>query len=79
MIKKNLKKAIFKMGAHIYRVWVKTDKENHKQWHTSDLMDLQSFLDTKYPEWCYFNVYDKKSNINLGSFTKYKRANARKI
>jgi hypothetical protein len=67
---------------HIYKVWVKTDKDKNnpnKDWHTSDLIDFQRFLDTKYPEWCYFNVYCKETNINLGSFTKYKRANSKKI
>jgi hypothetical protein len=64
---------------HIYKVWVKTDKESHKQWHTSDLINLQSFLDTKYPEWCYFNVYCKETNNNLGSFTKFKRCSVKKI
>lgn len=67
------------MGAHIYKVWVKTGNDCHKEWHTSDLIDLQSFLDTKYPEWRYFNVYDKKTNIELGRFTKFKRANSKVI
>jgi len=69
------------MGAHKhkYRVWVKTDKYDHKQWHTSDLLNLQLFLDKDYPEWCYFNVYDRESNNNLGSFTKFKRASSKTI
>jgi len=67
------------MGVHIYRVWVKTDEEDYKTWHTSDLINLQIFLDSKYPQWRFFNVYDKKTGNNLASFTKSKRALSKKV
>ena len=34
------------MGVHIYRVWVKTDNEEYKTYHTSDLIDIQNFFDS---------------------------------
>ena len=67
------------MGVHIYRVWVKTDNEDYKTWHTSDLIKLQMFLDNKYPQWRFFNVYDKKTGHNLASFTKTRRALTKKV
>ena len=67
------------MGVHIYRVWVKTDNEEYKTYHTSDLIDIQNFFDRKFPQWRFFNVYDKKNGNNLASFTKTRRALSKKV
>jgi len=44
-----------------------------KKWHVNNLVKFTSFLDKNYPEWRYFNVYDKKSKRQIGNFTKSNR------
>lgn len=39
----------------------------------NDLLKYTSFLDTSFSSWTWFNVYSKKSRVQVGSFTKFKR------
>ncbi len=44
----------------------------------SNLLKFTSFLDKKWPEWKWYNVYsnlEKDRGLQLGSFTKLKRPN----
>jgi len=53
-------------------------KEFHK-YHVRNLLKFTAWLDTKYPDWKWFNVYDKKSKNQIGNFTKTNRPTAAKI
>jgi len=45
--------------------------------HTvTNLIKFTAFLDEKYPDWRYFNVYDKNTKSKLGSFTKNRKPRA---
>lgn len=39
----------------------------------TNLLKFVQFLDREYPDWRFFNVYSKKTKIELGRFTKNKR------
>jgi len=46
------------------------------KYHFSDLLKFTSFLDKKWPEWKWYNVYsntEQNKGLQLGSFTKLKR------
>lgn len=48
--------------------------------HSNDLISFVYFLDEKYPEWCWFNVYDNKDKTKqLANFTKNNRPTHRVI
>ena len=40
-----------------------------KKWHVNNLKKFIDFLNREYPNWRYFNVYDKKSKVQIGSFS----------
>lgn len=56
-----------------YRCWVKCKDNQYRTWHTSNLLLFVRFLDKEHSEWRFFNVYDKKTNANLASFTNNNR------
>lgn len=74
---------------HKYRVIAKitgkkADNGNDQcvKYGTSDLISFTDFLDRKYPEWCWFNVFRYVrggKGERLASFTKYKRPTTRSI
>jgi hypothetical protein len=41
------------------------------KYRLNDLLKFTSFLDLKFPEWKWFNVFSKESNKQLMNFTKY--------
>lgn len=44
--------------------------------HSNNLLSLTEFLDNKYPDWCWFNVFDNHDKSKqIASFTKNKRPN----
>lgn len=43
------------------------------KYNCSDLISYCEFLDKKFPEWTWSNVFCKESKSRLGSFTKYSR------
>jgi hypothetical protein len=43
------------------------------RYHVSDLMKYAEFLDQRFPDWTWSNIYDKVSKNQLGSFTKKSR------
>lgn len=48
----------------------------------NDLLDFTKFLDKKWPEWKWYNVYANSENmkrIQLTNFTKYKRPTSKSI
>jgi len=45
-----------------------------KFYHSNNLISFADFCDTKYPNWCWFNVYDNKTKLTqLAAFTKRNR------
>lgn len=56
------------------------DKKGRKgvRYNTPDLLNFQQFLDNNYPDWLWFNVYDKQG-AQIGNFTKNKRATDKRI
>jgi hypothetical protein len=43
------------------------------KYRLNDLLKFTSFLDRKYPEWRWMNVFSKETRKQLMSFTKYRR------
>ncbi|UZR95303.1 hypothetical protein [Chondrinema litorale] len=62
-----------------YRCIVKVSGEKFVKYNTSNLLDFTDFLDKKYPNWRWFNVYNKKNRKQIGSFTKKRRPNQKNI
>jgi len=58
---------------HKYRVIVKVDNDRFVKYRTSDLLSLTKFLDTSWNGWRWFNVYDKQTSLQIGSFTNKNR------
>lgn len=53
--------------------------EKHLKYHVIDLLKFTLFLDKNYPNWKWFNVYDKRTREKLASFTINDRPTKRKI
>ena len=52
------------------------------KYHFSDLLKFTSFLDKKWPEWKWYNVYsnlEQNKGLQLGNFTKLKRPNNKSL
>ena len=45
----------------------------------TNLIRFTKFMDTSYPDWRFFNVYDKKTRAELKRFTKNSRPMAAKL
>jgi hypothetical protein len=41
--------------------------------HVDNLIRFTAFLDTKFPDWRYMNVFDRKTHKQIASFTKKNR------
>lgn len=53
--------------------------DNHLKYHVTDLIKFTSFLDSNFPTWKYFNVYDSKTKDQIANFTINKRPTSRRI
>ena len=47
--------------------------------NVNNLLRFTKFMDNDYPDWRYFNVYDKKSKEELKRFTKNVRPLSAKL
>jgi hypothetical protein len=57
-----------------YSCIVKVGTEQFLKYHTvRDLVEFTGFLDTKFPTWRYYNVFDKETKAQITSFTKSNR------
>lgn len=43
------------------------------KYNVNDLVKFADFLDKKFPDWRWFNVYSKQTKLQLANFTKYRR------
>lgn len=41
--------------------------------HVDNLIRFTAFLDQKYPDWRYMNVFDRKTHEQIGNYTKLNR------
>jgi hypothetical protein len=57
-----------------YSCIVKADAEQFVKYRTvRNLVKFTVFLDTNFPTWRYYNVFDKETKIQIASFTKNNR------
>ncbi len=59
-----------------FRVIAKVGNEKFVKYKVNDLRKFASFLDGRFPDWRYFNVYRYTKNSDgekLASFTKNRR------
>lgn len=68
-----------KRKSSLYRVWVKVEADKTLTYRSSDLLNFTRFLNKSYPEWRFFNVYDKESGQQLASFTKNKQPQTKRL
>ena len=48
------------------------------KYSSPDLLNFQKFLDTKFPDWLWFNVFDKEKK-QIASFTKNNRCVSKRV
>lgn len=46
------------------------NEEFLKYEYVNNLVLFTRFLDTKYPDWRYMNVFDRETKTQIGNFTK---------
>lgn len=57
-----------------YSCIIKTSSKQFVKYRTvRDLLKFTIFLDAMFPEWRYYNVYDKTTKQQIASFTKNNR------
>jgi len=56
-----------------YKVIVKIGKDQFVKYQVNNLILFTKFLDKQYKDWRWFNVYDKKTSVQITSFTKYNK------
>ena len=58
---------------------VKISQTEFHKYHVRNLLNFTKWLDTKFPGWKWYNVFDKKTNLQIGNFTTKQRPTAAKI
>ena len=62
-----------------YNVIVKLGEDDFKKWQTDDLLNFVEFLDQKYSNWRYFNVFCSYSKNQLSNFTQSNRPTSKTL
>jgi len=62
-----------------YRCIVKVDAQKFLKYYVNNLLSFTRFLDTKYPSWTWFNVYDLHTKKQITSYTKFKKPLHKKV
>ncbi len=58
----------------IIKVGNNPDRSAHcVTYHSSNLLSLVRLLDKKFPKWTWMNVFDKKNEVQLASYTIHNR------
>jgi hypothetical protein len=47
------------------------------KYNVNDLIRFASFLDKEFPDWRWFNIYDKETGTQIDNFTKKSRPTKR--
>jgi hypothetical protein len=55
-----------------YTIIAKVSNEQFVKYHVNNLLSFTKFLDEKFPDWRYYNVFDKAGQ-QLTNFTKNSR------
>ncbi len=58
---------------------INSEGDQFLKYRVNDLMKFCKFLDFNFPNWKWFNVYDKKTGDQIGSFTINNRPKQRFI
>lgn len=48
------------------------------KYSSPDLLNFQKFIDTKFPDWLWFNVFNKEKK-QIASFTKNNRCVSKRV
>ncbi|MCU0447039.1 MAG: hypothetical protein MUE85_19255 [Microscillaceae bacterium] len=77
MVVRKKKKRNNWQNAYKYRCFVKVGNQEFVSYGyrfpIRNLKKFAEFLDQKFPDWRFFNVYDSRSGAQIASFTKYRR------
>jgi len=57
----------------LYRVIAKVENEKFIKHHVNNLLSYVNYLDQNFPDWRWFNVYDKKSEKQVANYTNRNR------
>lgn len=52
-----------------YKVIAKVSSDKFVKYNVNDLLSFSRFLDAKFSEWRWFNVFDKLTGEQIGSYT----------
>ena len=67
-------------GSKKYRCIAKVSNTDFVKYRTvSNLVSFTKFLDEKFPDWRFINVFDKKTDKQLTSFTKKNRPTTKNL
>lgn len=72
----------YRVIAKVSKTKLESGQDHCVKYRTSNLIDFANFLDSQYPEWCWFNVFryvKGGKGDRLASFTKYNRPTAKTI
>jgi ABC-type uncharacterized transport system permease subunit len=56
-----------------YKVVAKVDNDKFVTYHVNNLIKFSQFLDLNFSGWRWFNVYDKSTEKQVGSYTNKDR------
>lgn len=56
-----------------YTIIAKVTADRFVKYRCSDLLSLARFLDKSWPDWRWFNVFDKRTKEQIANFTKNNR------
>ncbi len=57
----------------------KVESDKFVKYHVTNLLSFVKFLDTKFPNWRYINVFNKDTQKQITSFTCKRRPTQRTI
>jgi hypothetical protein len=56
-----------------YKIIAKISDNDFVKYHSQNINSFIQFLDKKFPDWRWGNVYDAKTGEQISSFTRNKR------
>lgn len=56
-----------------YNVIAKVGSSKFVKYRSTNLLSFTKYLDAAFPDWRYFNVYDKKTKDQIANFTQKNR------
>lgn len=62
-----------------YTIIAKVGNEKFVKYRCSDLLSLVRFLDKSWPDWRWFNVFDKRTKEQIANFTTKNRPQTKTI